>query len=98
VVNALATVKEFKDEGDEVQLIFDGAGVRWVGELTQDDHKAGLLFHAVRDKIVGACGFCAAAFGVKESLKQHGVPLLSENYGHPSFKQLVTDGYEIITF
>jgi hypothetical protein len=28
-VNALETVKEFKDAGDEAALIFDGAGTRW---------------------------------------------------------------------
>ena len=30
-VNALMTAKEFKDSGDEVQIIFDGAGTKWIG-------------------------------------------------------------------
>ena len=30
VVNALTTVKEFKEAGDEAVVIFDGAGTKWV--------------------------------------------------------------------
>ncbi len=33
VVNALEAVKEFKDAHDDVQLIFDGAGPKWIPEL-----------------------------------------------------------------
>jgi hypothetical protein len=29
LVNALSTTDEFKEHGDEVTIIFDGAGVRW---------------------------------------------------------------------
>jgi len=38
VVNALEAVKEFKDDHDDVQLIFDGAGPRWIPELSKPDH------------------------------------------------------------
>ena len=33
VVNAMEAVKEFKDAHDDVQLIFDGAGPKWIPEL-----------------------------------------------------------------
>jgi hypothetical protein len=38
VVNALQTTKEFKEAGDEVRLVFDGAGTRWIGELGSTKH------------------------------------------------------------
>lgn len=89
VVNALEAVKEFKDGHDDVQLIFDGAGPKWIVELEKPDHKLHGLYNAVKDRIAGACEFCAGAFGVK---------LAGEFEGHPSFKKLVSQGYQVITF
>jgi hypothetical protein len=73
-VNALETVKEFKEASDEVVLIFDGAGTRWVAELSKPDHRSHWLYEAVEDRSAGACAFCAAAFGVKESIRGRGSP------------------------
>ena len=89
VVNALEAVKEFKDGHDDVRLIFDGAGPKWVVELEKPDHKLHGLYNAVKDRIAGACEFCAGACGVK---------LAGEFEGHPSFKKLVAQGYQIMTF
>lgn len=98
VANALEAVKEFKEAHDTVQLIFDGAGVKWIGELSNPDHKLHGLFGAVKDRITGACSFCAGAFGVKDGVQSCGVYLLGEYDGHPSFRTLVSQGYQIITF
>ncbi len=98
VVNALEAVKEFKDAGEPVKLIFDGAGTKWIGELSRPEHKASGLFAAVKDQISGACKFCAAAFGVKETVTACGVSLLGEYDDHPSFRKLVAEGYQVITF
>ena len=46
-VNTLETVKEFKEAGDEVVLIVDGAGVRRVAELSKPDHRSHRLYQAV---------------------------------------------------
>jgi hypothetical protein len=48
VVNALEAVKEFKDVNDDVQLIFDGAGPKWIPELSKPDHKLHGLCEAAR--------------------------------------------------
>ncbi len=98
VVNALEAVKEFKEAKDDVQLIFDGAGVKWVVELSKPDHKLNGLFEAVKDRAAGACGFCAQAFGAQEKIPLCGIPLLEEFDRHPSFRRLVSEGYQIITF
>jgi hypothetical protein len=39
MVNVLSTADEFKENGDEVTIIFDGAGVRWAAELSKPDHR-----------------------------------------------------------
>lgn len=98
VANALETVKEFQEGGDEIVLIFDGAGTRWIGELSNPDHRLHQQWNAVRASVAGVCRFCAMAFGVKEEVEKSGIPLLSEYEGHPSIRKLVTQGYQIITF
>lgn len=98
VVNALEAVKEFKDAGDDVRLIFDGAGTKWVVELSDPAHKAHRLYAAVRDKVSGVCAFCAGAFGVKDQVVSCGAPLAGEFEGHPSFRSLLSQGYQVLTF
>lgn len=98
VVNALEAVKKFKDGHEDVQLIFDGAGAQWILELEKPDHKLHGLYAAVKDRIVGVCEFCAGAFGVKDAVAACRVKLAGEFEGHPSFKKLVTQGYQVITF
>jgi hypothetical protein len=97
VVNAMQTVKEFKDAGDEVRLVFDGAGTRWLGELGSTEHKYHALFESVKDR-AGACSYCAGAFGVKAAVERHQVTLLDEFDGHPSLRSAVSDGYQVISF
>lgn len=96
-VHALEAVKEFKDGTDDVQLIFDGAGPKWIPELENPDPMAHALYTAVKDRIGGACEFCAGAFGVKETAVACGVNLSGEVEGHPSFRNLVSQGYQVIT-
>jgi len=98
VVNALTTAKEFKETGDEARVIFDGAGTKWVAELSEEDHKYHRLFEDVRDQVDGACAYCAQAFGVKDQVQQEGVELLGDYEGHPSIHGLIGDGYHVVTF
>jgi hypothetical protein len=98
IANALESAKEFKAANDEVQLIFDGAGTKWIPELAKPDHGLNRNYNSVKEKIAGACRFCAVAFGVKEGVQAAGIPLLGEFEGHPSLRKLVSQGYQVITF
>ncbi len=98
MANALMAVQEFKDNGDEVQLILDGAGVKWVGELSKADHDYHDVWKRVEDKLAGVCQYCAGAFGVRPDVESAGAPLTDAYQGHPSFRDLVQQGYQIITF
>lgn len=97
-VNALKITKELKEAGDDVKIIFDGAGTEWIGKLAPSNHRASPLYEAVEDKIVGACGFCSKAFGVKEEVEEAGVPFLDAYDQHPSIRKYIADGYQVITF
>jgi len=98
VSNALVAAKELKEANDEVKLIFEGAGTKWIPELSKPDHRLNGTFSSVKDKVAGACSFCAAAFGVKDEIRAAGIPLLGEYKGHPSLKHLVSEGYQVITY
>jgi hypothetical protein len=98
LVNGLETAREFAEtEGDNVELIFDGAGTQWVPELEDEDSDYHALYQAVRDD-ASACEFCAGAFGVDDAIDDAGVVTLDDHDGHPRIRSLVDDGYEIITF
>lgn len=97
VTNALVAAKEFRDAGDDVKVIFDGAGTEWLPELTEGDDDLSPLFDEIEDVVDGACAFCSDAFGVRDEI-EGAVPLLKDHEGHPSIRSLVEDGYEVVTF
>lgn len=98
VVNALLVVREAAEAGDEVRLVFDGAGIKWIGELAQEDHRSHKLYQSVQRYVAGACMFCAAAFSATEAVEAAGVALLDEYHQHPSLRRLVSDGFEVLIF
>lgn len=98
VVNGLQTAREFAEtEGDELELIFDGAGTQWIPALEDPDSDPHDLYQAVKED-ASACDYCAGAFDVDEAVTDSGVVRLDDHDGHPSIRSLVDDGYEVITF
>ncbi|MDF5729372.1 MAG: DsrE family protein [Rhizonema sp. PD38] len=103
VFNALASAYDFKHSGDEVTLLFQGAGTRWIGELTKAEHPAHQLFEAVKDTVAGVSCGCADVFGAHEAAVESGFDLITDNQvpgttGLPSFQKLTKDGYTVLTF
>src|SRR5438045_3700352 len=77
--NALAAAYDFAQRQQEVQIVFQGAGTRWTGVVTQADHPAHALYRAVEDKVVGASSACATAFGARAEAEKNGFSLLEDN-------------------
>lgn len=98
IVNALMAAKEFIEGKDDVQIIFSGAGTKWLGEIANPKHKLYEVYISVKEHIVGACGFCAGAFGVEDAVKNCGVSILEEYGTNMSFRKLLQNGYQVITF
>ena len=98
IVNALTAAKEFKEAGENIQVIFSGTGTRWVGLLAQPDHNLHGLYAEVKDVVTGACGFCAGAFEVSDAVKAAGVCTLEDFGTNMSYRKLVNDGYQVLTF
>jgi hypothetical protein len=98
VSNAFMLAAEAAENGDDLKIIFEGAGTKWIGELEKEDHKLHQLYSGLKNKITGVCAFCAQAFGVKSQVEKSGLAMLSEYKQHPSLRNLVVEGYEVITF
>ena len=103
VFNALAAAYDYKQARDYVEIFFQGAGTRWIGELSKPDHPAHTLYEEVKDTIVGiSCG-CADVFGGSEEAEKSGFDLIKNNpvpgtSGLPSIRSLTNDGYNVLTF
>ena len=103
VFNGLAAAYDFKQAGDEVSIVFQGTGTRWIGELNQKQHPAHDLFEAVKDQVAGVSCGCADVFGATEEAEKAGVDLIKDNpvpgtRGMGSFRKLATEGSTILTF
>ncbi|MBU1368620.1 MAG: hypothetical protein KJ754_02725 [Bacteroidetes bacterium] len=98
VSNAFMLALESMEQGDDLKIIFEGAGTKWIGALEDSSHKLHGLYQSVKPAITGACSFCATAFGVKNTVEKAGITLLSDYKDHPSLRQLVVDGYALISF
>src|SRR5215471_5924902 len=79
VFNALAAAYDFKQQKQDVQLIFQGTGTRWTGLLTNADHPAHALYKAVEDTIAGVSAGCAVVFGARDDAERHGFSLMTTN-------------------
>ena len=103
VFNALAAAYDFKNKGDEVTVLFQGAGTRWPSELSKADHPAHDLYETVSDTVAGiSCG-CADVFGATADAESTGLELIKENRvpgtsGLPSLQRLVSEGHTVLTF
>ncbi len=103
VFNALATAYDFKQKGQEVEIVFQGAGTRWPAELAKPDHPAHDLYEAVSDTVAGVSCGCADVFGATEDVEKTGLELIKENHvpgtrGLASLQRLVGEGATVLTF
>lgn len=103
VFNALAAAYDFKQRGDDVSLLFHGAGTRWIGYLNEQDHPAHALFKEVEDTIAGVSCGCADVFGGGEEAVASGFDLITDNpvpgtTGMSSLASVVSEGRTVLTF
>ncbi|MFZ4875068.1 DsrE family protein [Janthinobacterium sp. Mn2066] len=101
--NGLAAAYDFKQQGAQVGIYFQGAGTRWPGVLAESSHPVHALYQAVQDKIVGVSCGCADVFGAREEAEKTGYALITDNQvpgtsGLPSIARIAADGYTVFTF
>ncbi len=101
--NALALAEEALRSGDEVEVLFNGAGTRWPEELTKVTHPANGLYNAVREVVKGASCGCAAVFGATKGLEACGLPLLKDKSlagtpGLANLRRYLAEGWQTLIF
>ena len=103
VFNALATAYDFKQKGEDVEIVFQGTGTRWPAELSKADHPAHDLYEAVADTVAGVSCGCADVFGATEEVERSGLDFIKDNpipgtNGLVSLQRLIGDGATVLTF
>jgi hypothetical protein len=99
--HAMIYSKEIKLSGNEITLIFDGNGTKWLDIISNETSKFDFLnklFKEITEMgiMYKACGFCSARKEVKESLSAKNIQFLSEFDGHPDVGKLINEGWQII--
>jgi hypothetical protein len=103
VFNALAAAYDFQQQGDEVTVLFQGSGTRWIAELSKSDHPMHGLFDTVKDTVAGVSCGCAEVFGATEEVEKSAFELVKDNAvpgtaGLPSLRKLAAEGYTLLIF
>jgi len=68
---------ELKEKKQDVTLIFQGAGTRWIAEASKSDHPTHAIYAAVKDKVL-VCGGCADVFGATAQAESAGARLVRD--------------------
>ena len=103
VFNALAVAQASLQAGDDVEVVFNGAGTRWPEQLSKLTHPAHALYQAVREAVKGASCGCAAVFGATQGIEACGLPLLKDRAlagtpGISDLHQYLASGWNTLVF
>jgi hypothetical protein len=103
VFNALAVARDFKQQGDDVRILFLGTGTRWIAELAKPDNPVHGLFGLVKDDVAGVSQACSVVFGATDEVEASEFPFLNDNPipgtdGLPSISQLMSEGYKVLVY
>jgi hypothetical protein len=101
--NGLALAADALRNGDEVQVLFIGAGTRWPAELSKLSHPVHGLYASVREAVAGASAGCALVFGAAELIKEIGLRQLTDNPlpgtpGLASLRRYLDAGWKTLVF
>ena len=73
--------RELRMAGDNVVIVFDGAGSIAAAEMAQPGHLLHTLFTDVLPAVHSVCRFCAKSGGVLDAVLAAELPLLEDDRG-----------------
>jgi hypothetical protein len=97
IYRAMMFAQELTRAGDDVAIVFDGAGSKAAAEMAQPEHRFHHLFDSVRGQVRGVCRYCAKSYEVLAAIERAGLPLLTDDRGHASLRALLVEGRQIVT-
>ncbi len=94
--HVLMNALDMYSNGQIVKIIFEGASVKLIPIFEEEKNQ---LYGKAKDLglIAGACVGCAKVMGVYDQIKDAGIIMLDDMYGHAGIKPFLIDGYRIIT-
>jgi hypothetical protein len=98
VYRAMMFVDELLRAGDDVALVFDGAGTKALAAIMSPENDVHRAWLKAEKALRGACSYCAKAYGVLDALKARDIPLLTDDKGHASLRALLYEDRQIVTF
>jgi hypothetical protein len=98
VYRAMMFADELLRAGDDVVIVFDGAGSSALAEMIQPSHPLHHVWSKAAPALRGVCRYCAKSYGVLDALEAAQLPLMGEDRGHASLRALLNEGRQIITF
>jgi hypothetical protein len=98
VYRAMMFADELIRAGDDVAIVFDGAGSTALAAMIKPEDGLHRVWAKAAPALRGVCSYCAKSYGVKEELEAAGIPMLTDDRGHASLRALLLEGRQIITF
>lgn len=100
--NALFLALELQEKQQEVEIVFQGAGTRWIGEIASPQHPAHPLYQALQERIV-ICGGCADIFDATARAETAAVRIIREKQipgtnGIVDLSRYLDQGARLLTF
>ncbi len=95
-LHVLMNALDLTAEGMETRIIFEGASVKLVPLLEEENNP---LYLKAKEKglIAGICLACSKVLGVYEQCVESGLPFLSDMMGHAGMKPYILEGFEVIS-
>ena len=92
----LMNAVDLANAGHEVKVVLEGASVKLVPTLEQEQNP---MYRKAKELglIAGVCLACSKVLGVYEAIKDLGLPMLDDMYGHAGMKPFVEAGFEVIS-
>lgn len=98
VYRAMMFADELIRSGDDVTIVFDGAGSEALAQMIRADNDLNRVWKKAAPALRGVCSYCAKAYDVKEELEAAAIPMLGDDKGHASLRALLDEGRQIVTF
>jgi hypothetical protein len=98
VYRAMMFADELIRAGDDVSIVFDGAGSTALADMIRSESDLHRVWTKAAPALRGVCSYCAKSYGVKDALDAAGIPMLIDDKGHASLRALMLEGRQIITF
>jgi hypothetical protein len=98
IYRAMMFADELLRSGDDVVIVFDGAGSTALADMIDPSHSLHHVWTKARPALRGVCRYCAKSYGVLERLQAAEIPMLIDDKGHASLRHLLEEGRQLLTF